>query len=181
MLLWLYHTVILHLAASWSLIFSAQYLLLSHFTSVLSMQSLLLYEHYSNEQIDCDLKFLLPLHLLQCFLNWLLKVRHIRAKWDMGFREEKVEIISLQIVFLSYITFTKMKIIPLIFRLLARVVQIFIYVPLHCLVINASNQFCFFKCLGQLKHLESTQTLGQNFLRYLDFLPEDTSLYKPWV
>ena len=99
----------------------------------------------------------------------------------MGFREEKVEIISSQIVFLSYISFTKMKIIPLIFRLLARVVQIFIYVPLHCLVINASNQFCFFKCLGQMKHLASTQALGQNFLRYLDFLPEDTSLYKPWV
>ena len=98
----------------------------------------------------------------------------------MGFREEKVEIISSQIVFLSYISFTKMKIIPIIFRLLARIVQIFIYVPLHSLVINASNQFCFFKCLGQMKHLEGTQALGQNFLRYLDFLPEDTSLYKPY-
>ena len=43
----------------------------------------------------------------------------------MGFREEKVEIISSQIVFLSYISFTKVKMIPLIFRLLARVVQIF--------------------------------------------------------
>ena len=31
-----------------------------------------------------------------------------------------------------------------------------------------------------MKHLEGTQALGQDFLRYLDLLPEDTSLYKPY-
>ena len=98
------------------------------------------------------LKVVITFTFTSMFFKLIIKspTHKITAKWDMGFREEKVEIISLQIVFLSYIPFTKMKIIPLIFRLLARVVQIFIYVPLHCLVINASNQFCFFKCLGQI-------------------------------
>ena len=33
---------------------------------------------------------------------------------------------------------------------------------------------------GQMKHLEGTQARGQNFLRYLDFLPGDVSLWKPY-
>ena len=59
----------------------------------------------------------------------------------------------------------------------------FNYRSLHCLDINPSNQFFPFQSVsshGQMKHLEGTQARGQNFLRYLDFLPGDVSLYKPY-
>ena len=59
----------------------------------------------------------------------------------------------------------------------------FNYRSLHCLVINPSNQFFPFQSVsshGQMKHLEGTQARGQNFLRYLDFLPGDVSLWKPY-
>ena len=59
----------------------------------------------------------------------------------------------------------------------------FNYRSLHCLVINPSNQFFPFQSVsshGHMKHLEGTQARGQNFLRYLDFLPGDVSSWKPY-